>query len=234
MPDNNLILNENLDIDKSLNVLVPTGSIILKATGAYTTAESNLSEGVCPCDGRAISRTIYADLFSVIGTQYGSGNGTTTFNVPTLLYFLSMPTSSANLGTQVGSANHDHAQNVAATGTSSTVSFDHAHYLGFTTGGGASHGDYFGGFYGNTSGPNGGAQSKRDGTQTLAAINHTHAMSFAGFGLNAGGDHAHYLTATHGTASGDSHSHNFSTTGTTVTPVSSDPSYTTCLALIKL
>ena len=170
MSDNNLVLNEDLDIDKSLNVLIPTGSIILKATSAYTTSESDLSEGVCPCDGRAISRTIYSNLFSVIGTQYGSGNGSTTFNVPTLLYFLSMPTSSANLGTQVGSANHDHAQNVAATGTSSTVSFDHAHYL----------------------------------------------------------------TATHGTASGDSHSHNFSTSGTTVTPVSSDPSYTTCLALIKL
>ena len=34
------------------------------------------------CDGRAISRTDYADLFQVIGTTYGSGNGSTTFNVP--------------------------------------------------------------------------------------------------------------------------------------------------------
>ena len=234
MPDNNLILNENLDINKSLNALIPTGAVILKASSTYTTSENDLSDGVCPCDGRAISRRIYSDLFNVIGTQYGSGNGSTTFNVPTLLYFLSMPTSSASLGTQIGAANHTHAQNVAATGTSSSVSFDHAHYLGFTTGGGASHGDVFGGFYANVSGPNGAAQAKRDGTQTLAAINHSHAMSFAGFNLNAGGDHAHYLTATHGTASGDSHSHNFSTSGTTVTAASSDPSYTTCLALIKL
>ncbi len=34
------------------------------------------------CNGQAISRTTYADLFSVIGTKYGSGDGTTTFNVP--------------------------------------------------------------------------------------------------------------------------------------------------------
>lgn len=34
------------------------------------------------CDGAAISRTTYADLFAVIGTTYGSGNGSTTFNVP--------------------------------------------------------------------------------------------------------------------------------------------------------
>ena len=36
------------------------------------------------CDGSAISRTTYSDLFSVIGTTYGSGNGTTTFNIPDL------------------------------------------------------------------------------------------------------------------------------------------------------
>lgn len=34
------------------------------------------------CDGSAISRTNYARLFSVIGTTYGSGNGSTTFNLP--------------------------------------------------------------------------------------------------------------------------------------------------------
>ena len=234
MANENLILNENLDINKSLNVLIPTGSIILKANATYTTSENNLSEGLCPCDGRALSRTIYSNLFSVIGTQYGVGNGSTTFNVPSLAYFLSMPTSSVDLGTQIGNANHNHTANSEASGTSSTTDFDHAHYLGFSTGGGASHGDYFGGFYEATSGPNGGAQSKRDGTQTLAAINHTHAMSYAAIGLGGGGDHSHYLTATHGTASGASHSHNFSTSGSTAVAASSDPLYTTCLALIKL
>lgn len=33
-------------------------------------------------DGSAVSRTTYSDLFGVIGTKYGSGNGTTTFNLP--------------------------------------------------------------------------------------------------------------------------------------------------------
>ena len=32
--------------------------------------------------GQAVSRTTYADLFSVIGTTYGAGDGSTTFNVP--------------------------------------------------------------------------------------------------------------------------------------------------------
>lgn len=36
------------------------------------------------CDGAAVSRSTYASLFAAIGTQYGSGDGTTTFNLPNL------------------------------------------------------------------------------------------------------------------------------------------------------
>lgn len=34
------------------------------------------------CDGSAVSRTTYAQLFEVIGTKYGPGDGSTTFNLP--------------------------------------------------------------------------------------------------------------------------------------------------------
>ena len=34
------------------------------------------------CDGRELSREAYPDLFEAIGTTYGEGNGTTTFNIP--------------------------------------------------------------------------------------------------------------------------------------------------------
>lgn len=34
------------------------------------------------CDGSAVSRTTYAALFAVIGTRYGSGDGSTSFNLP--------------------------------------------------------------------------------------------------------------------------------------------------------
>ncbi len=38
--------------------------------------------GFALCDGSAISRTTFATLFAVIGTTFGSGDGSTTFNVP--------------------------------------------------------------------------------------------------------------------------------------------------------
>lgn len=53
----------------------PSGTIKLYA-GA--TAPS----GYLLCDGTAVSRTTYADLFAAIGTAFGAGNGSTTFNVP--------------------------------------------------------------------------------------------------------------------------------------------------------
>lgn len=55
----------------------PTGGLIQYAG---TTAPS----GWLLCDGSAISRTTYASLFAVIGTAYGTGDGSTTFNLPDL------------------------------------------------------------------------------------------------------------------------------------------------------
>ena len=56
--------------------LVPTGGIIGYA-GASAPA------GYLECNGAAINRRAYKELFSVIGTTYGVGDGSTTFNIPT-------------------------------------------------------------------------------------------------------------------------------------------------------
>jgi microcystin-dependent protein len=41
-----------------------------------------IQDGWLECDGRAVSRTMFPDLFSAIGTTYGAGDGSTTFNLP--------------------------------------------------------------------------------------------------------------------------------------------------------
>lgn len=56
----------------------PTGSVIIWST-------ASAPAGYLICDGSAISRTTYANLFSVIGTTYGSGDGNTTFNLPNFI-----------------------------------------------------------------------------------------------------------------------------------------------------
>lgn len=47
-------------------------------------AGSTAPTGYLICDGTAVSRTTYAALFTIIGTTYGVGNGSTTFNLPDL------------------------------------------------------------------------------------------------------------------------------------------------------
>jgi len=45
-------------------------------------AGSTAPEGWLLCFGQAVSRTTYANLFAVIGTTFGTGDGSTTFNLP--------------------------------------------------------------------------------------------------------------------------------------------------------
>lgn len=50
----------------------------------FAFAGNTIPSGYLACNGAAISRTTYAKLFDVIGTTYGSGDGSTTFNLPNL------------------------------------------------------------------------------------------------------------------------------------------------------
>lgn len=56
---------------------IPTGAL-------FPFAGSSAPTGFLLCAGQAVSRSTYAALFAVIGTAYGSGDGSTTFNVPDL------------------------------------------------------------------------------------------------------------------------------------------------------
>jgi microcystin-dependent protein len=84
--------------------------------------------GYLLCDGSAVSRTTYAALFAVIGTTFGAGDTTTTFNLPN--YVNRMPIgvgSTAALAATGGSADaivvsHTHTASVSDPGHSHTVS----------------------------------------------------------------------------------------------------------------
>jgi microcystin-dependent protein len=55
----------------------PVGAILASAGLLVPT-------GWFECNGAGVSRTQYAELFSIVGTTYGAGNGSTTFNLPDL------------------------------------------------------------------------------------------------------------------------------------------------------
>jgi len=77
------------------------------------------------CDGRAVSRSVYSDLFAVIGTSYGAGDGSATFNLPNMAGVFPMGTSgTAPRGTQGGAASTTLA---TANLPAHTHTIDHSH-----------------------------------------------------------------------------------------------------------
>lgn len=57
---------------------IPVGTIIWSAN-------ASAPAGYLLCNGSAVGRETYADLFAAIGTTYGEGDGSTTFNLPDLI-----------------------------------------------------------------------------------------------------------------------------------------------------
>jgi microcystin-dependent protein len=68
---------------------------------------ASIPSGFLECNGAAVSRSTYAGLFAVIGTTYGVGDGSTTFNVPDL--------------TDRTVVNKSNTKNLAQTGGANTV-----------------------------------------------------------------------------------------------------------------
>jgi microcystin-dependent protein len=81
-------------IDTTNHVFLPMGLIPPGMVTPFAGAAA--PSGWLLCYGQAISRTTYAALFAVVGTTYGAGDGSTTFNVPDMRG--SLPMGLDNMG----------------------------------------------------------------------------------------------------------------------------------------
>lgn len=117
-------------------------------------AGSTAPNGYLLCDGAAVSRTTYASLFTVLSTTYGSGDGSTTFNIPDLRGRIPIGagTGAQNGGSGSGAisggtalavrsigqfSGDERLQSHTHTGTVGTTNTDHTHNQNNATGGGA-------------------------------------------------------------------------------------------------
>lgn len=206
------------DVLQEAAARTPAGSLIMYAGNAAPT-------GWLLCDGSAVSRTTYAALFAVVGTTYGVGNGSTTFNLPDLRGRFPLAAGAGTgltnrvLGASGGAETvtltssempaHTHtgtsASNGAHTHTGTTDSGgSHTHSV---TDPGHTHtqttvNDDF-----NNSGANPpGFTADSAGSRTWSNIN----SSTTGVSVNSGGSHTHTFT----TDSGGSHTHSFTSDST--------------------
>lgn len=73
----NLGVYSTSEVDTAVAAATPSGAVMAFAMNSAPT-------GWLKCNGAAVSRTTYANLFAAIGTTFGAGDGSTTFNVPEL------------------------------------------------------------------------------------------------------------------------------------------------------
>ena len=167
---------------------VATGTIVPYTHGTAPT-------GYLECDGSAVSRSTYATLFTLIGTTYGAGDGSSTFTLPDLkdkvIYGKS---SSVSLAATGGSATVTPSGTGTNAGTALTEAQIPKHYhlmLGPNNvtspqGSGSASGTYGGGTPDDTTqayGTYSTGGSAASGSQTTGTANgntHTHSFSFSG------------------------------------------------------
>jgi len=76
-------------------VSIPSGTVVMYGAAAAPS-------GWLVCNGAAISRTTYANLFAVIGTSFGVGDGSTTFNLPNFLGYFPRGANTTGSGPDAG------------------------------------------------------------------------------------------------------------------------------------
>lgn len=146
--------------------------------------------GYLLCDGSAISRTTYSNLFSVISTTYGAGDGATTFQIPDFRGRVSAGTGTdGNVATQnvlLGGKSGDYrvpTHTHTFSGNTGYMSHNNPHEHAHEGPAGHSHGVWYGGVGGLVTfsfAPAAvwnGAYGAQGDTTTHTDINHYHAFS---------------------------------------------------------
>ena len=188
-------------LNSSVSESMPSGAIQMYGGSTAPT-------GYLLCNGGAVSRASYSDLFAVIGTTYGIGDGSTTFNVPDLRQKFPLGKAASGTGNTLGDTGGaiDHTHSVPAhyhgKGTLATANDTHSHtYSGTTSSDTHSHtmtnqptGTTG---YGQTSPISGNAVTSLT-TQSTSSDTHNHTYS----GTTANDTHNHGLTGSVGNTGG--------------------------------
>lgn len=177
---------------KGEDVRVPAGMV-----GYF--AGSSAPTGWLECNGSAVSRTTYADLFTAIGTTYGTGDGATTFNLPDLRgEFLRVLDSGRGIdsGRVLGSTQEEAYKSHNHTGLSSSTGA-HTHGATASSSSTGAHTHTI-----TSSSSSTGAHAHTITSSSNSTGSHAHTASVT---LNSSGAHGHTVSGT--AASAGAHTH---------------------------
>lgn len=185
-------------IDDAFDKASFLGEVRFTAAGVAPNAKWLLMQG------QAISRVVYADLFALIGTTFGAGDGVNTFNIPDARETTIMGASGTRArGPASAIPTHGHADTIAINNDNSNTAgggANHVHDVIGNTGGETNPGGMF-----HTHGYPRGADISVAGVTDGPDHNltHGHALNFqTGGKSSAEADHSHNFVHGHGKAGG--------------------------------
>ena len=106
-----------------------TGIVAIEVGTILPWSNSTLPSGYLNCDGSAVSRSTYSALFAIIGTDYGAGDGSSTFNLPDLQDRVPLGVSGSKAVASTGGA-----ETVSSTGSITIAQLTPAGNVGGSTG----------------------------------------------------------------------------------------------------
>jgi len=186
--------NLRADVAEVLKSSVPIGTVVM-----WSGNSSNVPTGWLLCDGTAISRTTYSDLYAIQGNVFGSGDGSTTFNLPNMKDRFVVGAGNTYSSNSTGGSNshtlttaeipsHNHTQNSHSHTGSSGTGGSHSHTGTTSTTGAHTHNVYYSYSGGAGSYRRLGHATSNSGSDNSALSNGNHSHTFT---TASGGDHSH-------------------------------------------
>tara|TARA_R110002074_G_scaffold398063_1_gene589328 strand:+ start:517 stop:1188 length:672 start_codon:yes stop_codon:yes gene_type:complete len=202
---------------------IPTGTVV-----PWT--KSSVATGFLECDGSAVSRSTYSALYAVIGTTYGAGDGSSTFNVPDLQDEVVVGKSNNKALASTGGAN---TTPVTAAGNVSTNTNTNINVTGNVAGSTAnaslstpqlaSHSHNF---------PELSNQGQGGGSRYIINRQYGPLSNYGTSNTGSGGSHSHNMSANFSGSGNASSSSSSSFSGSAVNPSVLQP-YLTLIYIIK-
>ena len=137
-----------ISLSNSVEQIVCDGTNIYRVTAEQATTVpigglvwhfgQTIPSGYLLANGQAVSRTLYAALFGVLGTKYGAGDGSTTFNLPDLMSRFIRGGTVSQLGTTASDSIRSHGHGVTQSAHTHSLS-DPGHSHSASTAAAGSH-----------------------------------------------------------------------------------------------
>tara|TARA_R100001015_G_C4551941_1_gene113619 strand:+ start:69 stop:728 length:660 start_codon:yes stop_codon:yes gene_type:complete len=174
--------------------MINAGSLLVGGIPTATVVpwtDSSLPTGFLECNGQAVSRSTYSALFAIVGTTYGAGNGSSTFNLPDLQDEVVVGKSNNKALASTGGANTVASSGNVSSNTNTNINV--SGNVGGSTGNASLSTPQLASHSHNL--PERGTQPQGGGSRNVIPVNFSPLSNYNTTNAGSGGSHSHNMSA---------------------------------------